>query len=172
MIISILIIPILLIIALIMAIIKKKDAFNAFCEGALEGLKLSKEIIPSVIAMIAAVIILKSSGIIEDIGLYIGQWFYNSKFVSEITPMVFFRPISGNASLAILNSICKVDPDSLECISASLIQGSTDTTFYVIALYFSSIKITKWRHTLGAALFADFIGIALALLFAFIIFGN
>ena len=82
MLISILIIPVLLIIALTLAIIKKKDAFNAFCDGALEGLKLSKEIIPSIIAMIAAVIILKSSGIIEDIGLFIGKWFYNSKFVN------------------------------------------------------------------------------------------
>ena len=168
--ISVLIIPLLLILALVLAIIKKKDAFNAFCNGALEGVKLSKEIIPSIIAMISAVIILKSSGIIDDISIFIGKWFSNSKLVSEITPMVFFRPISGNASLAILNSICKVDPDSLECISASLIQGSTDTTFYVIALYFSSIKITKWRHTLGAALFADFVGILLALIFAFIVF--
>ena len=170
MIISILIIPVLLVVSLILAIAKRKDAFNAFCEGALEGLKLSKEIIPSIIAMLSAVIILKSSGIIDDIAAFIGRWFYNSKFISEITPMIFFRPISGNASLAILNSICKVDADSFSCISASLIQGSTDTTFYVIALYFSSIKITKWRHTLGAALFADFVGIALALLFAFIIF--
>ena len=85
--------------------------------------------------------------------------------------MMFFRPISGGASLAILNSVCEVNPDSFECISASLIQGSTDTTFYVIALYFSSIKVTKWRHTLKAALFADFVGITLALIFAFIIFG-
>ena len=170
MIITILIIPILLIIALILAIIKKKDAFSAFCSGALEGLKLSKEIIPSVIAMICAVVILKSSGLINDIGKLIGKAFTNSDFITNIVPMAFFRPISGNASLAILNSVCQVNPDSLECITASLIQGSTDTTFYVIALYFSSIKITKWRHTLKAALFADFVGIVLAIIFALVIF--
>ena len=168
--ISIFIIPVLLLFSLVLAVIKRKDAFKAFCEGASEGLKLSLEIIPSVIAMISAVSILKASGLIEDIGLFLGRFFTNSKFITEIVPMVFFRPISGNASLAILNSICKVNPDSFECISASLIQGSTDTTFYVIALYFSSIKVTKWRHTLGAALFADFIGILMALIFAFIIF--
>lgn len=170
MIISILIIPLLLVLALVLAIIKKKDAFAAFCNGALEGLTLSKEIIPSIIAMISAVLIIKCSGIIDDLGSLIGTFFNNSKFVTNIIPMAFFRPISGNASLAVLNSICKVDPDSLECISASLIQGSTDTTFYVIALYFSSIKITKWRHTLKAALFADFIGISLAIIFALLIF--
>ena len=170
MIITILIIPVLLILALVLAIIKRKDAFNAFCNGALDGLKLSKEIIPSIIAMIAAVTILKSSGLIDDLGELIGKAFENSQLITDITPMVFFRPISGNASLAILNSVCQINPDSFECITASLIQGSTDTTFYVIALYFSSIKITKWRHTLGAALFADFVGIALALVFVFVIF--
>lgn len=170
MIISILIIPVLLILALVLAIIKRKDAFNAFCNGALDGLKLSKEIIPSIIAMIAAVTILKSSGLIDDLGKLIGKAFENSRLITDIVPMVFFRPISGNASLAILNSVCQVNPDSFECITASLIQGSTDTTFYVIALYFSSIKISKWRHTLGAALFADFVGIVLALIFAFVIF--
>ena len=170
MIISIYIIPVLLIIALVLAIIKKKDAFDAFCKGSLEGLKLSKEIIPSIIAMISLVTIIKASGLIEDIGLYLSNFFKNSKFVVDIAPMIFFRPISGNASLAILNSICQIDPDSFECISASIIQGSTDTTFYVIALYFSSIKITKWRHTLKAALFADFIGIMMAIIFSVLIF--
>lgn len=168
--ISIIIIPLLLILALILAIIKRKDAFSAFCKGASEGLTLSKEIIPSIIAMIAAVTILKSSGLIEYFTSLLATRFKDSKFVTDITPMIFFRPISGNASLAILNSICKIEPDSLECITASLIQGSTDTTFYVIALYFSSIKITKWRHTIASALLADFIGITVALLFSFIIF--
>lgn len=170
MIISILIIPLLLLIALILALVKKKDAYSAFCNGALEGLKLSKEIIPSIIAMISLVIIIKSSGLITDIACFVGKFVKNSDFVAEITPMIFFRPISGSASLAILNSVCQIDADSFECITASLIQGSTDTTFYVIALYFSSIKITKWRHTLGAALFADFVGILMALIFAFLIF--
>ena len=170
MLISILIIPVLLIIALTLAIIKKKDAFSSFCSGALEGLKLSKEIIPSVIAMIAAVTIIKSSGLIDDLGQWLSSYFKRSEFLTNIIPMVFFRPISGGASLAILNSVCEVNPDSFECISASLIQGSTYTTFYVIALYFSSIKVTKWRHTLKAALFADFVGITLALIFAFLIF--
>lgn len=170
MMITILIIPVVLIIALLLALIKKKDAYAAFCDGALEGLKLVKEIIPSVVAMICLVTIIKSCGIIDDFASFIGRKIDNSKFISEITPMIFFRPISGSASLAVLNSLCQVDPDSFECITASLIQGSTDTTFYVIALYFSSIKVKKWRHTLKAALFADFVGISLAIIFAFVYF--
>ena len=163
MIVSILIIPILLLFALILAIIKRKDAFNAFCNGAMEGLKLSKEIIPSIIAMISLVIIIKSSGFIDDIGKIIGKAFKNSDFVTNIVPMAFFRPISGNASLSILNSVCKIDPDSLECITASLIQGSTDTTFYVLTLYFGSVGIKKIRYSLWAGLFADIVGIVISI---------
>ena len=171
MIVSIYIIPILLIIALILAIIKKKDAFSAFNKGALEGLKLCKEIIPSIIAMISLVIVIKSSGIIEDISKYLSNLFSNSKFVTDIVPMVFFRPISGSASLAILNSLCEIDPDSLECITASIIQGSTDTTFYVLALYFGTIGITKWRHSLKVGLMADVVGMSIAIVLTLIFFG-
>lgn len=170
MIISIFIIPVLFILALILALIKKKDAYSAFCDGAKEGLLLCKDIIPSILAMISAVTILKCSGLITDIANYLSRWFSNGEYFAHITPMVFFRPISGGASLAILKELCAADADSLECITGSLIQGSTDTTFYVIALYFSTVKVTKWRHTLTAALFADFIGIALAIIFALIIF--
>ena len=114
--------------------------------------------------------LIKCSGLIDDIGVYLSKAFSDSKFITDIAPMVFFRPISGSASLAILNSICEIDPDSLQCITASIIQGSTDTTFYVIALYFSSVKVTKWRHTLVSALLADFVGITLAIVFALLIF--
>lgn len=170
MIVSIYIIPILLLLSIILAIIKKKDAYHAFINGAKEGLTLSVEVIPSIIAMLTAVIILKSSGLIQDIGIWIGKAIPKGDYFANITPMIFFRPISGNASLAILSDICKTDPDGLLCKSASIIQGSTDTTFYVIALYFTSININKWRHTLKAALFADFVGIALAIVFSLIFF--
>lgn len=170
MIISIIIIPALLIVAIFIALIKRKDAYHAFVNGAKEGLLISVEIIPSVIAMIAAVTILKSSGLIEDIALLLQKVFPRGEYFAKLTPMIFFRPISGNASLAILSDVCKIDPDGLICKSASIIQGSTDTTFYVIALYFTSIGVHKWRHTLKAALFADFVGIFLAIVFALIFF--
>jgi len=171
MIVSIFIIPLLLILSVEIALIKKKDAYHAFIDGAKEGLTLSVEIIPSVIAMIAAVVILKSSGLIEDIAGLFKDLFPRGDYFAKLTPMIFFRPISGNASLAILNDLCKVDPDGLICKSASIIQGSTDTTFYVIALYFTSVGVNKWRHTLKAALFADFVGIFMAIVFALIFFG-
>lgn len=99
-----------------------------FVNGAKEAF-LSVEIIPSVIAMIAAVTILKSSGLIEDIASLLQNLFPRGDYFAKLTPMIFFRPISGNASLAILSDLCKADPDGLICRSASIIQGSTDTTF-------------------------------------------
>lgn len=170
MIVSIYIIPVLLIISIVLAIIKKKDAYHAFINGAKEGLALSVEVIPSVVAMLSAVIVLRSSGLIQDIGTWIGKLVPNGAYFANLTPMIFFRPISGNASLAILSDLCKTDPDGLLCKSASIIQGSTDTTFYVIALYFTSVQVHKWRHTLKAALFADFVGILLAIIFSLIFF--
>ncbi len=147
MIISIYIIPLLLILSIAIAIIKKKDAYHAFVNGAKEGLSLSVEIIAASDAMIAAVTILKSSGLIEDIASLLKNLFPRGDYFAKLTPMIFFRPISGNASLAILSDLCKADPDGLICKSASIIQGSTDKTNNLIPHYFTSIGVNKWRHT-------------------------
>ena len=85
--------------------------------------------------------------------------------------MAFFRPISGNASLAIMNNIFEnFGPDSLMGRLASTLQGSTDTTFYVLALYFGSVGIKKTRYALGVGLFADFIGIVMSFLLVYLFF--
>ena len=87
------------------------------------------------------------------------------EFNSEIIPMIFLRPISGNASLSILNNIYSVyGPDSNLGLLASVIQGATDTTIYVLALYFGSVKIKNSRYALFCGLMADFFGIVSAFL--------
>ena len=87
--------------------------------------------------------------------------------------MSIFRPISGNASLAILNNILKVyGPDSIMGKLASTIQGSTDTTFYVLALYFGSIGVKKTRYALPVGLFADFVGILMSFILVYLFFGR
>ena len=83
----------------------------------------------------------------------------------EIIPMAILRPVSGTASLAIMNDIFKTfGPDSFVGRLASILQGCTDTTIYVIALYFGTVKITKIRHALWGGLFADLIGIIAAII--------
>ena len=87
-----------------------------------------------------------------------------NKIPLEIIPMALLRPISGTASLAILNNLfIQYGPDSFIGRLSSILQGCTDTTIYVIALYFGSVKVTKIKHALWGGLFADLVGIIMAL---------
>lgn len=161
-------IPALVIIAIIGAIIKKKNAYSAFINGTKDGLNLFKEVFPSVLAMLLAVTLLDSCGILDDLSLLLNNVFPQVDLISDITPMLIFRPISGSASIAVLENVCSSDPDGLSCKVVSTIQGSTDTTIYVLALYFSSIGITKWRHALKSGLIADAVGMFIAIVLALI----
>ena len=161
-------VPILVIIALVGAAIKKKNAYSAFIEGSKDGLNLFKEVFPSVIAMLLAVSLLDSCGILDDLSSLLGNVFPNTSLIKDVTPMLIFRPISGSASIAVLENVCSASPDGLGCKVVSTIQGSTDTTLYVLALYFSSIGITKWRHALKSGLIADVVGMFVAIVLALI----
>lgn len=151
------IIPIIVIVILFYSFIKKNDIYDDFVEGSLDGLKIVVDIIPTVLAMIFAVNIFVGSGLLNIIG---GK-------LKDIIPMVFLRPISGNASLAMLSTIYKVHGvDSYLGFLGSVLQGATDTTIYVLALYFGSIKISKTRYALWVGLFADICGMLTAFIVA------
>lgn len=165
--ITVFIIPALIFLSLILALFKKVSPFELFISGAREGMNLVVEIFPSLLAMLVAVNLLKASGLIEDIGLLLKSVIPGADFIASLSPMMLFRPISGSASLSVLQSICtSFGADSLACSTASAIQGSTDTTFYVITLYFGSIGIKRWRHTIKAGLIADVIGMSMAIILA------
>ena len=101
----------------------------------------------------------------------IKKWIITGIILFSIIPMIFLRPISGNASLAILNNIMKIyGPDSYLGLLASVIQGATDTTVYVIALYFGSVGIKNSRYALPVGLAADFFGIVAAFIVVSIFF--
>jgi len=135
------IIPIIVIIIIFYGFIKKCDIYDDFIEGALEGLKTLIDIIPAILAMIFAVNVFIGSGILNIIG--------------------------GHLTLAVLYNVYKIHGvDSFLGFLASVIQGATDTTIYVLALYFSSIKIKKTRYALWVGLFADFCGITAAFILA------
>ncbi len=163
-------VPLLVVIALLSAIIKRKNAYTSFINGSKEGLNLFKEVFPSVIAMFLAVSLLKSSGLLEDLSSFLANYFIKIDILQDIIPMLIFRPISGSASIAVLQNICVAGPDSLSCRMASTIQGSTDTTLYVLALYFSSVGITKWRHALKSGLIADVAGMLVAIILSLVFF--
>lgn len=154
-------------IILLIAFIKNINAYDAFIEGIKDGLKLFLELYPALVAMMFAIELLKQSGIMQLISSGLSQLFV---FIpSAIWPMILFRPLSGNATLAILVDIIQsYGIDSFEATMASMIEGASDTTFYVITLYFSSVGVKKIKNALSSGLIADVIGISIAILMTFL----
>lgn len=168
---SIIILPLIVLTIILYGYKKRINIYDSFLKGVLEGLKTCVSIFPNMIAMIFAVNLLISSGFIEYIFSFLKPLLSNFGLSTDILSMAFFRPISGNASLAIMNNIFEVHgPDSLMGRIASTLQGSTDTTFYVLALYFGSVGIKKTRYALGVGLFADCIGIIMAFVLVYLFF--
>lgn len=155
-----LIIPLMVLIVVLYAIIKKVNVYDVFIEGAKESFEMIFKLFPCLLAMILAVNIFLKSDIVSNLFNFI------TFIPNEIIPMIITRPISGTSSLAVLTNIYEMfGPDSKLGLMASFIQGSTDTTFYVITLYFGSIGIKKIKYSLWAGLFADLVSIVLSILF-------
>ena len=157
------ILPILVLIIIAIALYKRVNAYQAFIGGVKDGLSLFFDIFPALMAMMCAISLLRESGLMEMLSSGIASILH--VIPSQIWPMVIFRPISGSASLAVLVDVFKTcGVDSLAGNMASIIQGSTDTTVYVITLYFSSVGIKKIKNALSIGLIADFAGISMAIL--------
>ena len=165
-------VPLIVLLCIVVSLIKKKNTYDDYIEGVKESFPLIKELIPSLMSMIIAVNVLRVCGVIEDLSIFLNSVFSKANYFIELMPMVIFRPISGSASISVINNICTTHgPDSLLCRTVSAIQGSTDTTFYVIALYYGSVGVKKWRHTLTTGLLADAIGIFSAITLTLLMFG-
>ena len=170
--ISFIIVPLLILLTIFLSIKKKVNGYDKFLLGVKDGMGLFKEVFPTLIAMVSAVAILRGSGFISDVGELFKDLFGVNGEAVELVPMILFRPISGSASMTVFNSICiNNGADSFLCRTSAIIQGSTDTTLYVLSLYFSSIGVTKWKHSLKAGLIADVVGIAIGVLLSIIFFG-
>lgn len=168
---SIIILPLIVLVIVIYGYKKNVNIYDSFLKGVYEGLKTCVSIFPNIIAMIFAVNLLISSGFVEYIFSFLTPFLDKYNLSTDIFTMAFFRPVSGNASLAIMNNIFEnFGPDSLMGRLASTLQGSTDTTFYVLALYFGSVGIKKTRYALGVGLFADLIGMAMAFVLVYLFF--
>ncbi len=151
---------------------RKINVYDSFLAGAKEGLIMVFHIAPTIIAMVFAVNIFLDSKFLEGALSFLKPLFELSQIPIDILPMAILRPISGTASLAIMNEIfIAFGPDSFIGRLSSTLQGCTDTTIYVLALYFGSIKVTKTRYALPVGLFADLMGIIAAFIITFIFFG-
>ena len=165
---SIIVIPLFVLLVIFYGYYKKIDIYSSFLDGAKDGLSITLSITPAVLAMVFAVNIFLDSGVLTFILNPISNFF---RIVPEILPMAFLRPISGTASLTIMTKIFSLyGPDSFAGHLASVLQGCTDTTIYVIALYYSSVKISKTRYTILVGLAADLVGIIMGFILTNIFF--
>lgn len=169
--ISKLIIPFLVLIIVIYGLSKKVNVYEAFVSGAKESFPMILTIFPFILAMILAINIFLQSGVLTGFLNFISPFLLSLKVPVEIVPMALMRPISGNATLAILNNLlCDYGPDSLIGRIGSVIQGSTETTFYVLTLYFGSVGVKKIRHAMWTGLLVDLIGIVSSVIIVLLLF--
>ena len=168
--ISNLIIPLMVLFVIIYGLRKKVDIYDAFVDGAKDSFDMIAKIFPCILGMLLGVNILLNSGLLDYIFNLLRPIL---SFPVEVLPIIFLRPISGTTTLAILNDLlANYGPDSFIGRLASVIQGSTDTTLYVLTLYFGSIGIKKIRYSLWAGLAADVAGITAAIILVGLFFGS
>ncbi len=169
---STLAIPVLIILFVGLGAIKKVKVYETFVEGAKEGFNIAVRIIPYLVAMLAAIGIFRAGGAME--WLVYGLQFVTNPLgmPAEALPMALMRPLSGSGSLGVMAEIISVHgPDSFIGILVSTFYGSSETTFYVLAVYFGSVNIKKTRHALPSGLLADIAGMLGALFIVKLLFG-
>ena len=156
---SALAIPFLLSFVPLIASLKRLKVYEEFTEGAKEGFSVALKIIPFLVALLVAISMFRGAGGIELIGQFAGPFLNYLHFPSELLPISLMRPLSGSGSLGILSELVKqYGPDHLISRTAATLFGSTETTFYVIAVYFGAVNIRRTRHAVPAGLIADFVG--------------
>ncbi len=165
------ILPLMVLGIVMYGVYKKVDVFDVFIVGVKEGLSMSLQIFPTILAMIVSVNIFLKSNLLQDITIYLQPIFNFLNFPTEILPLAILRPISGSSSLIMLNNILSTyGVDSFIGRVASVIQGSTDTTIYILGLYFGSVGVKKIKYSLLVGLLADLSCIIISLIVVSILF--
>ena len=160
---------------ILMAIRKKVNVYDAFIDGAKEGFNIAVKIIPFLVAILVAVGVFRASGtmdfLLEGVRAFCVFVGMDTRFVDAL-PTAFMNPLSGGAARGMMvDAINAFGVDSFAARAASTIQGSTDTTFYVLAVYFGSVGVKRTRHALTCGLIADFAGIIASIMLAYLFFG-
>lgn len=152
-------IPIIILFIIIYGLIEKNKVYDSFLDGAKEGIEIVFKLFPTLVGIFVAVGALRSSGLIDLIVKIIEPLTNLLSIPSQIMPLALLRPISGSASMAVAVDIMqKYGVDTMIGLITSTIMGSTETTFYTIAIYTSCVGIKKTRGILAAALLADLAG--------------
>jgi spore maturation protein SpmA len=154
---------------------RKLPLYETFIEGAKEGFQVAVGIVPYLVAILVAVGALRASGALEAlldaIKLGVSQWHLDTRWVDGL-PTALIKPLSGGGARGMMVETMKtLGPDSFGGRLSCIIQGSTETTFYVLAVYFGSVGVKKTRHALACALSAEMVGVIAAILVTYLFFG-
>jgi len=170
--ISLLLIPFLIAVFPLYAALRGVKVYEEFVDGAKEGLDVAIRIIPYLVAMLCAIGIFRAAGGIELLSKWLSPAMHLVGFPTELLPMALMRPLSGSGTLGMFTELVKqFGPDSLIARTAGTIYGSTETTFYVLAVYFGSVAVKKTRFAPIAGLTADAVGIIVSIILCRAVFG-
>lgn len=151
-------VPCIIALILLFGFVRKVPLFDTFLDGAKEGLRSTVSIAPALVGLITVVTMLKASGALDLFTAAVRPLAQAVGLPPEVVPLTLLRPVSGSGSMALLNGIfADCGPDSFAGRVAAVMMGSTETTFYAIAVYFGAVGIKKTRHTVPAALSADLV---------------
>ncbi|HCN79431.1 MAG TPA: spore maturation protein [Verrucomicrobiales bacterium] len=165
-------IPLLLVVTLGVALTRGVKVYEEFVEGAKEGFAMATRIMPFLVAMLVALAVFRSSGALLILEMILAPVLAFAGFPMDLLPLALMRPLSGSGSVGVLNEILTL-PEAGETLkfTAAIMFGSTETTFYVLAVYFGSVGIRKIRHAILAGLAADAVGIIMSVVIGRLMFG-
>jgi spore maturation protein B len=164
-------VPLLLLVIPIAGLLRRVRVYDAFVGGAKEGFNVAVRIIPYLVAMLVAIGMFRASGAMTLLARAIEPATRLVGMPAEALPAALLRPLSGSGTLALVSDLMKTHgPDSFVGRLASTLYGSTETTFYVLAVYFGAVGIRRTRHAVAAGLLGDLAGVAAALLFCRLLF--
>jgi spore maturation protein B len=168
---SLLAIPFLAALFPLYAMLRGIPVYEVFVEGAKEGFQVAVRIIPYLVAMLVAIGMFRGGGGIELLTQWLRPALDWVGFPAELLPMALVRPLSGSASIAVLADIAQqFGGDHLFSRMAGTILGSTETTFYVVAVYFGAVNVRRTRHAVPAGLFADAVGVFASIIICRLVF--
>ena len=151
--------------------LRRIRVFDIFLKGASEGMRAAGSILPALVGLICAVSMLRASGALTFLAQRLSPLLNHIGMPSELLPLALLKPVSGSGALAMVQDIfSNFGPDSFSGRVASVMLGSSETTFYTLAVYYGAVKITKSRYTVHAAIIADLVGIAASLILCQILY--
>lgn len=164
--------PVLLILILTIGLIKKVPVYEEFTSGAKDGFKVAINIIPYLVAIIVGISMLRASGAIDMVASAFAPVLKICHVPADTIPLMIVRSLSGSGALGVFSDIASnLGPDSYATKLAAVMVGSSETTFYVLAVYFGAVKISKLRYALIIGILADLIGIIAAVSVCHFVFG-